>query len=49
MAWWNHWATRWKAGRCRQVQISQLFSMEERDQAVMDFLAATAVGKFPPK
>jgi len=23
--------------------------MEKRDQAVMDFLAATDVGKFPPK
>ena len=42
-------ATGWKAGRCRHVQISELFSMEECDQAVMDFLAATEVGKFPPK
>jgi len=39
----------WKAGRCRHVQISELFSIEECDQAVMDFLAATDVGKFPPK
>jgi hypothetical protein len=39
----------WKAGRCRHVQISELFSMEKCDQAVMDFLAATDVGKFPPK
>jgi hypothetical protein len=31
------------------VQISELFSMEKCDQAVMDFLAATDVGKFPPK
>jgi len=42
-------ATGWKAGRCRHVQISELFSMEKCDQAVMDFLAATDVGKFPPK
>jgi hypothetical protein len=39
----------WKATRCRHVQVSELFSMEERDQAVVDFLAATEVGKFPPK
>jgi len=31
------------------MQISELFSMEERDHAVVDFLAATEVGKFPPK
>jgi hypothetical protein len=42
-------ATGWIAGRCRQVQISELFTLEEYDQAVMDFLAATEVGKFPPK
>jgi len=42
-------ATGWKAGRCRQVQISELYSMEICDQAVIDFLAATDVGKFPPK
>jgi len=41
--------TGWKAGRCRHVQISELFTMEECDQAVMDFLAATEVGKFPPR
>jgi len=41
--------TGWKAGRCRHVQISELFTMEECDQAVIDFLAATDVGKFPPK
>jgi hypothetical protein len=41
-------ATGWKAGRCRQVQISELFSMEICDKAVMDFLAVTDVGKFPP-
>ena len=42
-------ATGWNGGRCRHVQISELFSMEKCDQAVMDFLAATDVGKFPPK
>ena len=42
-------ATGWKAGRCRHVQISELFSIEECDQAVKDFLAATEVGNFPPK
>jgi hypothetical protein len=31
------------------VQISELFSMEKCDQVVMDFLAATDVGKFPPQ
>ena len=40
-------ATGWKAGRCRHVQISELFSIEQCGQAVMDFLAATEVGKFP--
>jgi len=39
----------WKVSRCRNIQISELFSMETCDQAVMDFLAATDVGKFPPK
>jgi len=42
-------ATGWKVGRCRHVQISELCSMEICDQAVMDFLAATDVGKFPPR
>jgi len=42
-------ATGWKAGRCRHLQISELFSIVECDQAVMDFVAATEVGKFPPK
>jgi hypothetical protein len=42
-------ATGWKAGRCGQIQISGLFSMEQFDQAVMDFLAATVVGKFQPR
>jgi len=35
-------------GRCRQVQVSELFSMEKCDKAVMDFLAATDIGKFTP-
>jgi len=42
-------ATGWKAGRCRHVQVSDLFSRDECVQAVVDFLAATEVGKFPPK
>jgi len=29
--------------------MSELFSMEICDQAVMDFLAATDVGKIPPR
>jgi hypothetical protein len=37
-------ATGWKAGRCRHVQISELFSVEQCDQAVMDFLTATLRG-----
>jgi len=42
-------ATGWKAGRCQHVQISERFSIEECDQPVMDFLAATEVGKLLPK
>jgi hypothetical protein len=42
-------ATGWKVGKCRHVQVSELFSMEKCDQAVMDFLVATGLGKFPPK
>jgi ribonuclease HI len=42
-------ATGWSAGRCRHVKVSELLSIEQCDQAVMDFLAATDVGKFPPK
>jgi hypothetical protein len=41
-------ATGWRAGRCRHVLISELFSIEECNQEVMDFLEATEVGKFPP-
>jgi hypothetical protein len=42
--------TRWieHATVCRRAQVSELFSMEICDKAVMDFLAATDVGKFPP-
>jgi len=42
-------STGWKPGRCRHVQITDLFSVEECDQAVMDFLVATEVRKFPPR
>jgi hypothetical protein len=42
-------ATGWRAGRCRHVPVSELLSMEKCDKAVMDFLAATDVGKFPSK
>jgi hypothetical protein len=31
------------------VQVSELLSMKKCDKAVMDFLAATDIGKFPPK
>ena len=41
--------TGWKVGRCWHMQISELFTIEECNQAVMDFLAATEVGKFPSK
>jgi hypothetical protein len=39
----------WKPGRCRHVQVSELFSVEECKAAVMYFLVATEVGKFLPK
>ena len=42
-------ATGWKAGRCRHVQVSELFCRDECNHAVRDFLAATEVGKLPPK
>jgi hypothetical protein len=42
-------ATGWKASICRHMQISELFIIEEWDKAVMDFLVAPGVGKFPPK
>jgi hypothetical protein len=41
-------AMRWRLGRCRHLKVSKLLSREKCDQAVMDFLAATDVGKFPP-
>jgi len=41
--------TGWSAGRCRHVQVSELLSMGKCDNAVMEFLAATDVRKFPPK
>jgi hypothetical protein len=31
------------------MQVSELLSMEKCDKVVMDFLAATDVGRFPPK
>jgi hypothetical protein len=42
-------ATGWKAGRCRHMQISELFTIEECNQVAMDFLAATEGGNIPPK
>jgi hypothetical protein len=42
-------ATGWKAGRCWHVLIIVLFSIEQLDQAVMDFLVATQVGEFLSK
>jgi len=42
-------ATEWRAGRCQHVKLSELLSIEKCDQAVMDFLAVTDVGKFSPK
>jgi len=41
--------TGWNAGRCRHMQVSELCSMEECDPAVMDFLAGTDIGEFPPR
>jgi len=31
------------------VKVSEVLSIEKCDQAVMDFLAATDIGKFPPE
>jgi len=42
-------ATGWEVGRFRHVLISELFSTEKCNQVVMDFLAASDIGKFPPK
>ena len=33
--------------RYSHLQVSELFSMEKCNQAVIDFLAVTEVGKFP--
>ena len=49
---WELWlkvgkAMAWTAGRCQQVQISELFSMEICDKVVMDILVATDIRKFP--
>jgi hypothetical protein len=38
-----------KAGRCQHVHVSELVSMENCDQAVIHFLGATDIRKFPPK
>jgi len=37
------------AGTHRHVTVSELLSIQKCDQAVMDFLSATDVGKIPPK
>jgi hypothetical protein len=37
-----------KVGRCHHVQISELYSMEIRDQVVVDFPTAQEVGNFRP-
>lgn len=39
----------WKAGRCRQADVSELLSMDKCDKAVIDILAAMDIRKFPPK
>jgi hypothetical protein len=41
--------TGWNAGKCQHGQISELVSMEKRDQAVVNVLVATEVGMFLPK
>jgi len=41
--------TGWRVSRCRHVKVSELLSIQKCDQAVIDFLVATDVGKFPPK
>jgi len=38
-----------RARKREDVQISELFSIAKCDQSVMDFLAATDDGEFPPK
>ena len=39
--------TGWNVGWCQRAQVLELFSMEICDKAVMDFLAAMDVRKFP--
>jgi len=38
-----------KAGRCRYVQITERCCTEQGNQALVDFFAATEIGKLPPK
>jgi hypothetical protein len=38
----------WKAGQCRQAQVSELLSMEICDMGEKGFLAAMDVGKLLP-
>jgi len=37
-----------ESSRSRHMQVSELFSMEACDQAVVVYLVATEVGTFPP-
>jgi hypothetical protein len=39
--------TGWKVGWCQRAQVLELLSMEICNKAVMDFLAAMDVRKFP--
>jgi len=41
-------ATGWKVGQCRWALLLKEFAMKISDLAVMDSLAASDVGKFPP-
>jgi hypothetical protein len=50
MLWLNEGkATGWTASRCRHVKVSEQLTIVKCDQVVMDFLATTGVGQFPPK
>jgi hypothetical protein len=42
-------ATGWKAGIWRHMQVSELGSIEECYQPVIQMLMVTEVGKLPPK
>jgi len=42
-------ATGWKAGRCRHVNVSELFSVEACDQVVMVSMGATDMGTYAVK